>query len=272
MKKLVFLLLRLLALDFVSSAEAINISLADVENGVAVVQGGKAAPNATITWEGGAVTTSNKNGGFSFSGVVPSDCTGTLSDGVTTIDALPLTNCTPVSSSAPAPVPRTGQTNAYIGFDDGWFQRGVAWPNPRFIDNNNGTITDNLTGLVWLKYAHCSFFGADWASSFNLLSELNSSGSMGGQNCGDMSNSGNWQTDWRFPNLRELQSLVDYEQFAPALPAGHPFLFFQNSCYWSSTTNAANPDAAWCVDFSTGTVSNPTKDQTYFILPVRGGH
>ena len=34
-------------------------------------------------------------------------------------------------------------------------QKGVAWPNPRFTDNGNGTVTDNLTGLIWLKNANC---------------------------------------------------------------------------------------------------------------------
>ena len=91
---------------FISSAEAVKIRLADVQNGVAVVKGGKAAANATITWEGANVAKANRNGGFSFSGSVPSDCVGTLSDGVTTLDVA-LTSCTPVSSAL-APVPQTG--------------------------------------------------------------------------------------------------------------------------------------------------------------------
>jgi hypothetical protein len=33
---------------------------------------------------------------------------------------------------------------------------GVAWPNPRFTDNSDGTVTDNLTGLIWLKNANCT--------------------------------------------------------------------------------------------------------------------
>ncbi|MGC2063762.1 MAG: DUF1566 domain-containing protein, partial [Thermodesulfovibrionales bacterium] len=32
---------------------------------------------------------------------------------------------------------------------------GVPWPNPRFTNNGNGTVTDNLTGLIWLKNASC---------------------------------------------------------------------------------------------------------------------
>ena len=57
-------------IGFTSSAEAINIDVAGVQNGAAFVQGGKAAANATITWEGGNVATANKNGGSKFLGVV----------------------------------------------------------------------------------------------------------------------------------------------------------------------------------------------------------
>ena len=51
----------------------------------------------------------------------------------------------------PAPVPKSGQTTPYEPGDDGYLQRGAAWPNPRFSDNNDGTVTDNLNGLIWLK-------------------------------------------------------------------------------------------------------------------------
>lgn len=30
-------------------------------------------------------------------------------------------------------------------------------------------------------------------------------------------------TDWRLPNVREMQSLVDYGRVNPGLPAGYPF-------------------------------------------------
>lgn len=82
--------------------QAITIRLAEVQSGVAVVQGRKAAANQTITWEGLYVTTANKRGNFSFEGAVPSDCVGTLSDTVTTID-VELNDCTPDSGGGPIP-------------------------------------------------------------------------------------------------------------------------------------------------------------------------
>src|SRR5258705_10542125 len=72
-------------IGFASLTEAITIDVAEVQNGAAYVQGGKAPANAKITWEGANVATANKNGGFKFSGAVPSDCVGTLIAGVSHI-------------------------------------------------------------------------------------------------------------------------------------------------------------------------------------------
>ena len=46
---------------------------------------------------------------------------------------------------------QTGQTTSIVTGDDGYYEKGVSWPVPRFVDNGNGTITDNLTGLIWQK-------------------------------------------------------------------------------------------------------------------------
>ena len=54
-----------------------------------------------------------------------------------------------------ATVEKTGQTTEYATGDDGDLEQGVDWPNPRLTDNQDGTVTDNLTGLVWLTKANC---------------------------------------------------------------------------------------------------------------------
>ena len=81
---------------FISSAQAaIKIQVAsEVQNGVALIKGNGAVPGAQITWEGSLVTrANNKNGGFSFFGVLPDDCTGVLSDGNET-GSVTVLNCT----------------------------------------------------------------------------------------------------------------------------------------------------------------------------------
>jgi hypothetical protein len=282
-----------LVITFVSSAEAaVKIEAAMVQNGVAFIQGTGAVKGAPIFWEGSAVTTANKNnGGFSFFGVVPNDCVGALSDqpgGATPINVQVL-DCTP-ASAATAPVPRTGQTTSYAARDDGALQKGVASPNPRFTDNNNGTITDNLTGLIWLKNANCPGASRVWpgmdparTAARDDVGQLNTDGTMNGNYCGDTSNAGSHQTDWRLPNVRELQSLVDYGvNVSPVLPLGHPFLNFQ-AIYWSSSTYAYFPDSVWFVIFAQGpfinggivfpggSVGQTGKDNQYYIIAVRGG-
>ena len=261
-----------LVIFFSSAQAAINIEVAEVQNAFAFVKGNDAARGAQITWDGNAVTTANKNnGGFSFNGSVPADCIGVLSDGVSTINVQVL-NCTPVSAAAPAPVPKTGQTTSFATGDDGALKKGVAWPTPRFTDNSNGTITDNLTGLIWLKNANCPGGARAWQTALNDVVSLNSAGTMNSSSCGDTSNAGSHQTDWRLPNVRELQSLVDYGVNATlVLPSGHPFSSFQPSLYWSSTTFASASILAWDVSFFNGSVSNDNKTSIGFVTAVRGG-
>jgi len=126
-----------------------------------------------------------------------------------------------------AATPKTGATTSWATGDDGDLEKGVAWPNPRFTDNGNGTVTDNMTGLIWLKDANAGDGTETWPDALTLCSAL----ANGQQGLSDGSSSG----DWRLPNIKELQSLIDFGQVGPALPDGHPFTDVQNSFYWSST-------------------------------------
>lgn len=179
--------------------------------------------------------------------------------------------CTSQSCDPPAPVERTGQTTSYATGDDGDLTKGVAWPNPRFTDNGNGTVTDNLTGLIWLEDANC-FGQRTWN---NALSDAN--GLLSGI-CGltDGSNAG----DWRLPNRRELFSLTNEAYSNPSLSntvgtgqwsEGDPFNNVQaTNSYWTSTTEAIIPDHAWYVRMSDGGVYHFSYSSEYYVWPVRG--
>ncbi len=164
------------------------------------------------------------------------------------------------SFAGTAQLPATGQTSSYGTNDDGALQKGVAWPSPRFTDNTNGTVTDNLTGLIWLKNSNC--FEGRWASALKDIGNLKN-----GQ-CGlaDGSTAG----QWRLPNLNELKSLVNAGQSSTAEWLNtQGFSRVQSSYYWSSTTYAPNTGEAWYVSMSDGHQYEGNKTLNYNVWPVR---
>jgi Protein of unknown function (DUF1566) len=184
---------------------------------------------------------------------------------------------TPPAWAQRARVPQTGQTTCWDAAgspincegtgQNGDLQAGVAWATPRFTDCREGTVRDNLTGLIWLKNANC--FGAlPWA---NALSEANH---LASGRCG--LTDGSIAGDWRLPKVKELQSLIDFGDFGPALPDGHPFSGVQPSTYWSSTTKqpdtvpAVDPGVAWGVSLNFGNTSDVSKNATNPLWPVWG--
>jgi hypothetical protein len=176
------------------------------------------------------------------------------------------------AGGASAGVPRTGQTVCYNASgtvisctgtgQDGELQEGAAWPDPRFTDNGNGTVTDNLTGLIWLKDSTC-FAAMAWEAALTACNSLAS------ESCG--LTDGSAAGDWHLPNKCELESLLDYSQSNPALPAGHPFAGNLTSSYWSSTTYAMYTDYAWYVNFSYGGDDSYNKSNSRYVRAVRSG-
>jgi len=169
----------------------------------------------------------------------------------------------PCPPDGPAPASMTGQTVIYAERDDADLMQGVAWPDPRFTDNGDGTVKDNLTGLFWLKNANC--FGArTWDQALSDCNAL-ASGSCG-------LTDGSTIGAWRLPNVRELFSLIDFGQISPGLPSGHPFSNVQTSSYWSSTTSPITTANAYYVGFNYGFVITNDKSTGAYVLPVCQGH
>ena len=71
-------------------------------------------------------------------------------------------------------LPRTGQTISYYPGDDGDIQAGIPWPEPRFTDHGDGTVTDNLTGLMWAKNGNLPGESLLWESGLDYVAGMNS--------------------------------------------------------------------------------------------------
>lgn len=199
-------------------------------------------------------------------------------------------------SAAPARAldfPATGQTTSYAANKNDGIAAAVAVPDDgavqaggtlSFTDNGDGTITDNNTGLTWEKKGdngglHDKDNGYYWSGTgsvfqetiWDWLEDVNAEGGSGfaGYN------------DWRIPNAKELQTLVDYESGAPMISAA-----FNNNCvagttvlsgscnpiagYWTSTTWARSQSMAWGVSFYEGILFPYDKSSGARVRAVRG--
>lgn len=181
---------------------------------------------------------------------------------------------------APPALPATGQTVSYAPGDDGALRTGAPL---RLRDNGDGTITDESTGLVWEKKTddgslHDKDRAFVWepgaGSIWEWLAAVNAEGGAGFAG----------KADWRVPNRKELESIVDASRFNPALPA-----VFANACapgctaaicsctgsllhYWTSTSVAAAPtDFAWSMLPSSGAMQASSRKTAFgHVRAVRG--
>ncbi|HEX4963480.1 MAG TPA: DUF1566 domain-containing protein [Thermoanaerobaculia bacterium] len=169
-------------------------------------------------------------------------------------------------------VARTGQKKCYdvLGHEipcagtgqDGAIRAGVPWPEPRFTDNKDGTVTDNLTALIWLKNGN-PFGTRSWEHALKDCNAL-ASGHYG-------LTDGSVAGDWRMPNINELRALEDYNEHTPALPAGHPFTNVRQSLCWASTTVPTAPTLARFLFVGIGSAVWDHKGVIMGVWPVRGG-
>jgi hypothetical protein len=131
-------------------------------------------------------------------------------------------------------------------------------PSTRYISKDS-IVTDRLTGLMWSNTTGLSKTPIAWEAAFRMVKELNIREYLG-------------FSDWRLPNIRELESLVDTDFHSPALDTGHPFKQVMDG-YWSSTTSVMNPRYAWVLYTLDGAVGVGFKPESEFYIRLvrRGG-
>jgi hypothetical protein len=129
-------------------------------------------------------------------------------------------------------------------------------------DNGDGTVTDAGTGLVWMRCA----VGQDWSGGACIGFPRSETFDSAYLLTGRFFFAG--RSDWRVPNIRELQTIVDRSRANPAFDPTS----FQNLIdrFWSSSTLAGSPESAWYVDFSTGASAYRERSQPIQVRLVRG--
>jgi len=153
----------------------------------------------------------------------------------------------------------------YVGFwnghvsanpkSDGYRVRAVrgGQTTPTLLDHGDGTVTDTSTGLMWQQATDGPM---NWQAALS--------------HCQGMTLAG--YNDWRLPSFHELQSIVDYSQYEPAIDRV-AFPGTASAYYWSSTTQASSPGSAWGVYFFSGRVDviSSSKSNSSRVRAVRGG-
>ncbi len=179
---------------------------------------------------------------------------------------LPVFFSLPRAVAGTVELPKTGQTTCYDSAgsviacpgtgQDGDIKAGVPWPSPRFTVSSDGyCVTDDLTGLMWVRTPDS--ITRTWQQAIDFANGLSL--------CG--------YTDWRLPNVNELESIINAGQVNSAAWLNtQGFSNVQSNIYWSSTSYASDPDYAWIVNMWNGNMNNDNKsNNNYYVWPVRSG-
>ena len=157
-------------------------------------------------------------------------------------------------------LPDTGQTGSYTAGDDGEYNI-----NPMSYTDNGNTVTDNNTGLMWQK---CNAGQNDETNCIENATTYSWSNAFG--YCNGLTLPLGGKSDWRLPNVKELESLTDDATYNVAIDTA----FFLHSCsswYWSSTTGVGSAGKAWYVSFYGGSVGDYSNSRLQCVRCVRGG-
>lgn len=127
--------------------------------------------------------------------------------------------------------------------------KGEDYAVNTFIDNHDGSVTDSSTGLMWMQQD--SLIPLDWENALLFAQQKNEEHYLG-------------HSDWRVPNIKELQSIVNYSGVYPAIDLDYFTISDSEAYFWSSTSAYYSSQYpryfyAWYVDFDAGAVHFDTK-------------
>jgi len=143
----------------------------------------------------------------------------------------------------------------------------------RYSDNGDGTVTDNRTGLIWMKNASCSGRKMTWKEAMQWAAKL-----AHGQ-CG--LREGSQAGMWRLPTKEEWEAMVDKKYSLPALSnaagtghwkKGDAFSGVPTSWAWYWSSTKYDTSSAWYVGIGGGGVHIYDLTYSYYSWAVRDGH
>jgi len=140
----------------------------------------------------------------------------------------------------------------------------------RYVDNGDGTVRDNKTGMIWMKKANCAG-EKNWIEAKQWAANLRQ-----GQ-CG--LRDGSQKGDWRLPTKEEWEAMLDKKYKKPALSnadgtgqwtEGDAFTGVKSYWYWSSTSYSSS--SAWYANIYGGDLGNYGNTFTNYVWAVRLGN
>ena len=145
----------------------------------------------------------------------------------------------------------------------------ASTPTADFIDHADGTVTHSKSGLMWKQCSEgltttttaCDTGAATlhtWQAALQLAETLNAGAGFAGH------------TDWRVPNQKELNSIVERQCVTPAINATI-FPATVSGWYWSASPYAGGATGAWGVNFNDGYGNAGGKAGSNYVRLVRGG-
>jgi hypothetical protein len=170
----------------------------------------------------------------------------------------------------------TGQTTSYtttFGEDHDYVNipnaRSFTGPTQHIIYITDYTTTDNVTGLIWTS---CSIgqSGATCTGSATTHTWSDAQIQCAGLNSVNGSAGYAGRTGWRLPIIEELQTLLNYGTYNPAIDT----TYFPNTVsdkYWSATTSANSTTYAWNVNFNDGYANGYNKTYSSYVRCVCTG-
>ena len=146
-------------------------------------------------------------------------------------------------------------------------QYPLSAPSDRFLDNGDGTITDRVTLLMWMRCSQGQKWSGnacegtpsryDWAGARAVAEQVNDAGQ-------------SFFDDWRLPSLTEIAAIAERQCTDPRINLD-VFPDTPPGFYWSNSPRPKDDDAVYALGFGDQGVAPVAKQEALHVRLVRTG-